>query len=88
MDVFLELFPPDSETPLVLPGKVTFDRSDPPHGQFEWTINPADIVKMLIEPPRSTAKELPEGHWKVASLHREIDGGRQADPKSASTARR
>jgi hypothetical protein len=49
VDVFLQLMPPGSETPLVLPGKVTFDRSEPPHGQFEWTIDPAEIIKLMAE---------------------------------------
>jgi hypothetical protein len=65
IDIFLELFPPNSDQPVVLDGIIKFDQSEPPHGQFEWTIDPADIVKRLgLESPKKKAS-LPEGKWEA-----------------------
>ena len=74
VDVFLELFPPESETPLVMPGKVTFDRAEPPHGQFEWTIDPPEIIKLLLESGMNVTsnKELPEGRWRARAYTAKI----------------
>ncbi len=71
IDVFLELTPPQTEVPIVLPGKVTFDRSEPPHGQFEWTINPPDINKLLPEDLHAritNPKEMINGVWKARAF--------------------
>lgn len=66
--VQLELYPPDSDQPFVLDGQVPFDRSEPPHGQFEWTIDPAqlpDKVPEDMKPRVFKGKALVEGIWKA-----------------------
>ncbi len=76
--VTLELFPPNSEVPLVMEGQVTFDQSEPPHGQSEWTINPPDILKLL---GKEKDKELPEGIWKARAITPKVSEEGKADAK-------
>ena len=74
VEVFLELTPPDKEdvkiTPIILEGRVNLDRGEPPHGQFEWTIDPATLIDRIAMESRSdfyNGKELREGFWTVRS---------------------
>jgi hypothetical protein len=63
--VFLELTPPDKEdvkiSPIISKG-AHFDRGEPPHGQHEWTIDPATLVDRIPAEARrtSTTAETPK----------------------------
>jgi len=91
--VFLEMFPPDSTTPFLLPSKVTFDRGDPPHGQAKWTIDPAKILDLVSEedkalvqdslkPLKAGPPEFKEGAWKVRAFTPKISEEGKPDPKA------
>lgn len=89
VDVELELFPPDSEVPILLPGKVTFDQGEPPHGQFEWTINPPEIFKKLDENYQKKAasdKEIPEGIWRARASTAKVSEEGKPDPRLKVTS--
>ncbi len=88
VEVFLELTPPDKEdvkiSPIVLDGRVTFDRGEPPHGQFEWTIDPATLVDRLPAESRSdfyNGKKLREGFWTVRAYTAKIREDGKPDGK-------
>ncbi|MCE9531817.1 MAG: VWA domain-containing protein, partial [Planctomycetes bacterium] len=49
IDAYLEMFPPMSDVPFTLSGKVTFDRGEPPHGQHKFSLNPAELLETLPE---------------------------------------
>ena len=75
VEVFLEITPPDKEdvkiTPIVLDGRVQFDRGEPPHGQYEWTIDPATLIDRIPQESRSdfyNGKELREGFWTMRAF--------------------
>jgi hypothetical protein len=77
IDVLLEVTPPDKDgakvAPIFLEGRVTFDRGEPPHGQFEWTIDPATLGDPARIPPESrndfyVGKEFREGGWQFRAL--------------------
>ena len=83
-DVVLELYPEDSDTPFEIAGKVTFDNSEPPHGQFEATINPADLNDKIPEDLRSkvlNGKMLVEGKWKARARMKKVGEDGKDDPK-------
>lgn len=75
VEVFLELTPPKKEevniTPLIIEGRLNFDRSEPPHGQFEWTIDPKTLIDRIAMESRSDfyiGKELREGEWQIRAF--------------------
>jgi hypothetical protein len=82
--VQLELLPPDSETPVILEGQVTFDRSEPPHGQAEWTIDPAKLPEKVpddLKPSVFVNGGLKEGVWKAKVTTPKVNDEGKADPK-------
>lgn len=88
VDVTLELTPPDKDgakiNPIFLEGKVTFDRGEPPHGQYEWTIDPAKLIEMIPEESRAdffNGKKLREGFWTVRTFTPKIKEDGKADAK-------
>jgi hypothetical protein len=91
--VQLEIYPPgdDSDTPAVLEGQVTFDRgeSGPPHGQFEWTIDPAKLPEKVpddLKPRFFLNNALVEGIWRVRGTTPKVNDEGKPDPKERATS--
>lgn len=83
-DIALEMYPPNSETPFLLPGKLTVDRGEPAHGQFDWTINPADILEKVPADMHAlvmNGKELVEGLWYARAVTAKVNEDGKPDPK-------
>jgi hypothetical protein len=86
--VQLELYPPgeDSDTPAVIEGQVTFDGGEgaPPHGQFEWTIDPAKLPEKVpedLKPRFFVNNTFVEGIWKVKVTTPKVSDDGKPDPK-------
>jgi hypothetical protein len=70
-DVFLDLFLPNRDPKTdppdhTLTGKLAFQPGDPPHGQFEFVIDPAKMPERLTEESKEAATKkrvLKEGAW-------------------------
>lgn len=79
VEVLLEITPPDKDgakiPPIFMEGRVTFDRGEPPHGQFEWTVDPATLIQRIAQESQSdfyVGKELREGEWQFRAITNKV----------------
>ena len=73
VEVYLDLYLPGRDPKTdpadhTLPGKLTFLPGDPPHGQFEFVLDPAKLPEKLTEDAKDAAikkRVLKEGPWSA-----------------------